>query len=444
MKILIHGINYYPELTGIGKYTGEMAEWLVSSGHKVRVVTAPPYYPEWHIGKGYSAFRYRKEHLNGVEVFRCPLLIPRNVTGIHRIIHLLSFVLSSIWVLLYQATWRPQVVLSIAPAFFTTPVSLICSLLSCGKSWLHIQDFELDAAFNLGILKMSRLRKIVKYFESWILKRFDCVSTISNEMIVNLRQKEVEKAKTFLFPNWVDTELIYPLLNPNPMRDELGIKSGTIVALYSGNMGQKQGIEILVEIAQILEPYSNIKFIFCGEGSALWRLKSMAAGLSNAIFLPLQPVEKLNYLLNLADIHLLPQKANAADLVMPSKLTGILASGKTVIATANPGTEIAQTVQNHGVVVPPDDKAAFSQALLWLVNHPEDRKKLGQNGRIFAEEYLSKEKILFQFEKDLYSIIQSKKVNERKTYSTKTALPSQHKAHLSIQSHQSSTQAPNL
>jgi len=318
------------------------------------------------------------------------------------------------------------------------------SLLSGAKAWLHIQDFELDAAFNLGILKMSRLRKIVEYAESWILKRFDRISSISNQMIENLRQKEVDKSKIILFPNWVDTELIYPLSNSNPMRDELGMQSGTIVALYSGNMGQKQGIEILVEVAQILEPYSNIKFIFCGEGSALWRLKSMAPALSNVIFLPLQPVEKLNYLLNLADLHLLPQKANAADLVMPSKLTGILASGKTVIATANPGTEIAQTVQNHGVVVPPDDKAAFSQALLWLANHPEDRKKLGQNGRIFAEEYLSKEKILSQFEKDLYSIIQSKKVNERKTYITKTALPSQHKTQLSIQSHQSSTQAPNL
>jgi colanic acid biosynthesis glycosyl transferase WcaI len=416
MKILIHGINYYPELTGIGKFTGEMAEWLSSRGHKVRVVTAPPYYPEWQIGKGYSAFRYRKEHLNEVEVFRCPLWIPRNVDGINRIIHLLSFALSSFWVLLYQAAWRPQVVLSIAPAFFSTPVSLMGSLLSGAKAWLHIQDFELDAAFNLGILRVSRLKKVVENTESWILKRFDRISTISHQMIKNLYRKGIKDPNTSLFPNWVDTEWIYPLEGPNPMRDELGISSGTIVALYSGSMGKKQGFEILAEAARNLEPHTKIKFIFCGEGSSCSSLKSMTSDLSNVIYLSLQPVEKLNNLLNLADVHLLPQRADAADLVMPSKLTGILASGKPVIATAKPNTEIAQAVKNRGIVVPPDNTVAFSKALLWLANHPEERTRLGQNGRIFAKEYLSKEKILSQFEMNLFALINDKKVKDRKAY----------------------------
>jgi colanic acid biosynthesis glycosyl transferase WcaI len=148
----------------------------------------------------------------------------------------------------------------------------------------------------------------------------------------------------------------------------------------------------------------------------------MASALAKVTFLPLQPVEKLNYLLNLADIHLLPQKANAADLVMPSKLTGILASGKPVIATANPGTEIAQTVKNHGVVVPPDNAAAFSQALLRLANHPDERTKLGQNGRIFSKEYLSKEKILSQFERNLFALVNDKKVKNRKAYRIATKI----------------------
>lgn len=405
MKILIHGINYYPELTGIGKFTGEMAEWLSNRGHKVRVVTAPPYYPEWQIGKGYSAFRYRKEHLNGVEVFRCPLWIPGNVTGINRIIHLLSFALSSFWVLLYQATWRPQVVLSIAPAFFSTPVSLMGSLLSGAKAWLHIQDFELDAAFNLGILRVSRLKKIVENTESWILKRFDRISTISHQMIKNLYRKGIKDPNTSLFPNWVDTNLIYPLEVPNPIRNELGIHQDTIVALYSGNMGQKQGLEILVEVARKLELDHNVAFVFCGGGSACSRLQSMASGLKNVTFIPLQPADQLNNLLNLADIHLLPQRAGVADNVMPSKLTGIFASGKPVVATADPNTEVAQVVQNRGIIVKPNDPVAFAKAIVWLVKNPEERKKLGKAGRNYAVETLSKDKILTQFENDLYALV---------------------------------------
>ncbi|MCW7187338.1 hypothetical protein OHD60_22915 [Escherichia coli] len=61
MKILVYGINYSPELTGIGKYTGEMVEWLAAQGHEVRVITAPPYYPQWQVGENYSAWRYKRE-----------------------------------------------------------------------------------------------------------------------------------------------------------------------------------------------------------------------------------------------------------------------------------------------------------------------------------------------------------------------------------------------
>src|SRR5674476_962973 len=61
MRILIHGITFSPELTGIGKYSGEMAEWLAAHGHEVRVVTAPPYYPQWRVAEGYSGARYKRE-----------------------------------------------------------------------------------------------------------------------------------------------------------------------------------------------------------------------------------------------------------------------------------------------------------------------------------------------------------------------------------------------
>ena len=82
------------------------------------------------------------------------------------------------------------------------------------------------------------------------------------------------------------------------------------------------------------------------------------------MFLPLQPVERLNALLNLADIHVLPQRSDAADLVMPSKLTGMLASGRAVIVTAHKGTELAEVVGDIGCIVPPEDPFALSNAIL--------------------------------------------------------------------------------
>ena len=81
MKILLYGINYSPELTGIGKYSGEMATWLATQGHEVRVVTAPPYYPDWKVWQGFSAWRFYKRQEAGVTVIRCPLYVPARPVG---------------------------------------------------------------------------------------------------------------------------------------------------------------------------------------------------------------------------------------------------------------------------------------------------------------------------------------------------------------------------
>ena len=116
MKILIIGINYSPELTGIGKYTGEMVEYLAEMGHEIRVVTAPPYYPHWKVFAGYSGWKYKLEREKGITIYRCPLWVPERPKGLSRIIHLSSFALSCLPPLLLQLVWKPQIVISIAPA----------------------------------------------------------------------------------------------------------------------------------------------------------------------------------------------------------------------------------------------------------------------------------------------------------------------------------------
>jgi len=377
MKILVYGLNYTPELTGIGKYTGEMCAWLVSRGHEVRVVTTPPYYPAWRISTGYSA-SYRREALHGVRVTRCPLWVPARPSGIKRMLHLLSFAISSLPVALWQGlSWRPDLVFTIEPAFFSAPGALATARIAGAKAWLHVQDFEMDAAFDLGIIRSAAAKKLAMALERWITSRFDRVSTISKRMQERLSAKGVEGGRGILFPNWVDTKKIFPIDGQNALREELNIPEAKVVLLYSGNMGEKQGLDIVVEAAHGLREKDDILFILCGDGAARSRLVSSSEGAENIRFLPLQPVERLNELLNLADVHLLPQRADVADLVMPSKLLGICASGRPVVATAHAGTQVAEVVGKCGVVVKPGDTAAFVSALLALVEAPDRRKRLG-------------------------------------------------------------------
>jgi len=404
VQILIVGLNFHPELTGIGKYTGELAAYLAAQGHAVRVITTPPYYPHWKIQAGYRAWRYQKEIWQGVEIQRCPLWVPRRPTGFTRLVHLVTFAFSSLPALMMQLCWKPTVVICIAPALMNAPFALAFARLSGAKAWLHIQDFELDAAVNLKMLPGHQLvYPLAQAFERFILARFARVSTISENMHLLCIEKGVEPQRTFLLPNWVDTKKIYPLQDSSSLRAEFGISAQTFVALYHGNMGRKQGLELLLEAARLLKSNSEILFVLCGEGPAKKELVEHAASLPNIRFLELQPEEKLNELVNLADVHLLPQLGNAADLVMPSKLTTMLASGKPVIAGAYPGTQISQILDKIGMVIQPENATALAESLITLYGTPSERLRLGNLGRAYACQYFDKEIILSRLQASLTS-----------------------------------------
>ncbi|HCV02195.1 MAG TPA: colanic acid biosynthesis glycosyltransferase WcaI [Pseudoalteromonas sp.] len=393
MKILLISTNFSPELTGIGKYSGEMAQWLADNGNQVRVICSAPYYPEWKINKDYSSWRYSKETKGNLTVLRCPIWVPEKVTGIKRIIHLASFALSSFPIVLKQIFWKPDVVICVEPPIFNSVGALFTSKLSGAKSILHIQDFEINAAFDLGIIKSRWLKNYIYKFESFLLKRFTRVSTISESMKKLLSKKGVPAERQLLFPNWVDTDFITPR-DTSTYRAKLSIAENKIVAFYSGNMGEKQGLEIIIKAAKAL---TDITFVMCGTGSALTRLREKAADLNNIIWLPLQPYENLCDFLNLADIHLLPQQAGAADLVMPSKLTGMLSSGKAIIATADEDTEIHSVIQSRGLAVRPEDTSAFIKAIQYLADHSDERINCGSNARKYAETHLNYKAIMEKF-----------------------------------------------
>jgi len=400
VRILIYGINFSPELVGVGKYTGEMANWLAGRGHEVRMITAPPFNPEGRVRHRYSGWRYRKEASSkndcagSLTTFRCPLWVSPNPSALRRIVHLASFALSSLPVMLTHTFWRPALVIVIQPTVLCVPAALLTARLAGARCWMHIQDFEVDAGFAVGMLKSSWLKKIIAVLESKLLLALDRVSTISTKMLDKLREKGCPADRILLVPNWVDTSEICPTKAASPLRKELGIPLDSVVALYAGTMGRKQGLEILIEAATLLASNHRLRFVFCGSGPGREALVSRTAHHRNVHWLGLQPLERLNDLLNLADIHLLPQRAEAADLVMPSKLTGMFASGCPVVATAEPGTQLADVVRNCGVVVPPGDARRFSEAIAQLAEDAEMRKRLGENARRYAELRLDKEKVL--------------------------------------------------
>lgn len=331
------------------------------------------------------------------EVIRCPIYVPAQPTGLKRLVHLASFALSSFLPLMTQWRFKPDLVFTVAPTLFSAPGAALLAKICRARSWLHIQDFETDAAFETGILKNQLIKSAALFIEKMIIQSFNTTSTISVNMSQRLSEKGVTPDSIHLLPNWVDTNIIFKMIKSSKTRQSLKLDAQTAVCLFSGNIGLKQAPGMIIEAAEILKNHPGIHFIICGEGPEKKALQQKTKNLSNISFLELQPPEELNELLNTADIHLLPQLSGAADLVMPSKLTGMLASGRPVVASAAAGTEIARAVEGRGLVTPPGDPKAFAAAILQLAQDALLRAKLGDNARAYAEQNLDKNAILTAF-----------------------------------------------
>jgi colanic acid biosynthesis glycosyl transferase WcaI len=248
-------------------------------------------------------------------------------------------------------------------------------------------------------------RRIVSWFEQRLLRRFDVVSSISERMVDLLLKKGVLPSKVRSFPNWVDISQVQPLGRASSYRQELGIAEDTKVVLFSGSLGGKQGLTVIPEAARLLAQRKDILFVIGGEGVMKAQLQKASQGLNNLRFLPLQPMERLGDWLGLADIQLLPQSPEAEDLVLPSKLAGMLASGRPVVATCRPGTELAKVVSTCGEVVAPEDAAALAAAIEKLADAPEERAAKGAIARRYAEDRLGLQGVLKQFELDCMDLL---------------------------------------
>ena len=161
MRLAIIGINYAPEEIGIARYTTDMAVWLAARGHGVEAIAGKPYYPQWSVYPAWRGGGWRHGVEQGVTVTRCPLYVPARPGGLKRVIHLASFGLSALLPVLQlrlrPREQRPQVVLCVVPALLSVPVAWVAARLLGARLWIHVQDFEVEAA--LAVRRRNIWRK---------------------------------------------------------------------------------------------------------------------------------------------------------------------------------------------------------------------------------------------------------------------------------------------
>lgn len=387
-----------------------MMKWLAANGYDCTVITSYPYYPQWKVQEPYDKVKswYKKEELqvassvNGggrLKIYRCPQYVPAAPSGAKRIMLDFSFALSAFFkVMTLLPRKKFDVVIAVVPPFHLGLLAILYKKLRKAKFMYHIQDMQIEAARDLQMIKSKKLINVLFGLERYIFKQADIVSSISDGMIRKIHEKAGKDI--FFFPNWVDVTLFHPLDNRAALKQEFGFAPRDRIILYSGAIGEKQGLESILHAAKKMQHREDLKFLICGSGPYKAKLEEMAKnmGLKQVIFFPLQPFEKFNRFLNMADVHLVIQKANASDLVMPSKLTTILAVGGLALITANPGTSLHDLVDryNMGILVNAEDQQALDEGICRAVDN--DAATMQANARTYAETYLSIGKIMSRFE----------------------------------------------
>jgi colanic acid biosynthesis glycosyl transferase WcaI len=239
------------------------------------------------------------------------------------------------------------------------------------------------------------------------------VSSISGAMVDRLMRLGVPKHKTFFFPNWVDCKAMCTISGGVDFRHEWNIANDCKVVLYAGNMGRKQGLDIVIDTAKTFSSQRpDVLFVMVGDGAARPELVAEARShnLQNIVFKPLQSLENLPSLLSMADVHLVIQKRGAADAVLPSKLNGIWAVGGFALITADQHTELGKLVSNNpgiALLVEPENKDAFVHALNAALDDMHLRVRGGCIAKEYAEHYLDTDNILSSAESKLCELVQA-------------------------------------
>ena len=388
MRVVAWGINYAPEVTGIAPHTVALCEFLQTRGHDVEMVTTFSYYPTWRKLPEDEGKLYRTDIVNRLPVHRCCQFVPPRVSAVKRILHEASFIVTS--TLRTLSLKRADVYVVVSPPLLLGAAAWFVGKIERAPFVFHVQDMQPDAAVGLGMLRAGWFIRALYALESFAYRSAARVSGITRGMLVKFRRKGVPEEKLVYFPNAI-------ALNdgsPPPMRGEFrrrnGLSADEFMAVYAGNLGVKQGLDVLIDAALLVRD-SRIRIVICGDGAQRDVLAEQvhALKLPNVTMLPLQKGADYTALLADADLCFITQQSGSGNSFFPSKLLGLLAQSKPVITVADPESELAEAVAEggFGVNIRPGEPQELANVLDAVAKDAPRLAAYGAAGRGYVQQF---------------------------------------------------------
>ena len=384
--------HFAPDTAPTGEVITRIVDEFITSGRRIHIVTALPWYRTHAIEDGWTGRFIRRERTEWGSIIRVHPFPGKSKSNLlRRAIGFAGFsAIAGVCTLFAGGIHRrPAAIISMSPPLTLGLTGWLAARLRFTKAIFNIQDVFPDAAIETGAITNTRIIAAARWLERVSYERSDAVVVLSDDLrdnvVAKVSPRHVNKIK--VIPNFVDADRIVPMDRMTPYRSELNI-GDELVIMYAGNVGYSQSLTMLLHAAKQMP---LVTFVINGDGAARADLESQSVGLTNIRFAGYQPRDRVGEVLASGDIHVVPLRTGLGAVSVPSKTYSILAAARPVVAAIDAGTEVTRILDESGagVSVAPDNEELFTSALQEMVTNIENAREQGRKGRQWVETHVS-------------------------------------------------------
>lgn len=407
LKLLIHTQYFPPEVGAPQNRLYELALRLKDLGVDVSVLTAMPNYPKMEIHEEYRAKKYIFEEMEGLKVHRSYIYVSKSKSIVKRLMNYFSFVWSSYWVGKSKMEKRYDFVFCESPPLFLGISAYSLAKMKKAKFIFNVSDLWPESAEKLGLVTNPLFLKMATILEERMYRKATLVSGQTMGIVNNIQSRFPDK-KVYWLPNGVDINYYSPEKIRSNWREENGFKQEDKLFLYAGIIGHAQGLEVVLQAANLLKEEKQAKFILLGSGPCKKELEKMATEmeLKNLIFMEAVTKKEMPFILKAIDVALIPlKKLDLFKGAIPSKIFENLAMKVPILlGVEGEAKKLFIEEGNAGLFYEPEDANDLAQKVLELLQDENKIKELGENGASYVAQNFNRDTLAIAFYNQLKKI----------------------------------------
>jgi len=410
MRILYLSQYFPPEAGATQTRAYEMAHNWVHLGHSVTMLTEFPNHPSGIIPARYKGKIYERSELDGIEVIRVWVKASPVKNYKNRMWFYLTYMLNAMWAGLFLAHGKFDFLFATSPPLFVGGAALVISYLRRIPLVFEVRDLWPESAIALGELTNPRAISMACWLEEQCYRRSVQVVVVTQGIFDRLDQRGFPVQKLINIPNGANTEMFkFQPSERERLRSELDLH-GKFIAIYAGIHGLAQGLETIIEAARLLQSTAEIHFLLIGDGPKKGEILSLAKefDLPNLTLLPEKSRQEIPGYLSAADVALVPlRKMEIFKGALPSKIFDAWACERPVLISIDGEARTIVESVHGGQYITPEDPADMAEAIVQMMNRPNELEAMGKNGLNYTVQTHSRKALAEKLITHLQTIIRN-------------------------------------